>query len=155
MTASEPLDVDKLQKENLRPLWLAPVNTVTRQTPGEPLRRAVATIWRYQTVRQSLLEMGAAIPVEEAERRLCNEAAHEAGVRGRDDRVVGPGEEGDLDFRLHRQIRRCRCACPAPCHNSKAWAAKAADTGLTKGNHSRLVRPNQYPPSMRGSLSAA
>ena len=30
MTVSEPLDVEKLQKENLRPLWLAPVNTVTK-----------------------------------------------------------------------------------------------------------------------------
>lgn len=68
--ASQPLDLEKLQRENLRPLWLAPVNTVTKQAPGEPLRRAVPTIWRYQTVRQSLLEMGATVPVEEAERRV-------------------------------------------------------------------------------------
>jgi gentisate 1,2-dioxygenase len=68
--ALEPLDVEKLQKENLRPLWTAPVNTVTKQVPGEPLRRAVPTIWRYQTARQRLLEMGASVPVEQAERRV-------------------------------------------------------------------------------------
>jgi gentisate 1,2-dioxygenase len=67
---SQPLDLEKLQKENLRPLWLAPVNTVTKQIPGQPLRRAVPTIWRYQTVRQRLLEMGTTVPVEEAERRV-------------------------------------------------------------------------------------
>ena len=36
---SEPLDVEKLQQENLRPLWVAPVNTETKQKPGEPARR--------------------------------------------------------------------------------------------------------------------
>ena len=67
---SEALNVDALQKENLRPLWLAPVSSVTKQAPGQPLRRAVPTIWRYQGMRQRLLEMGATVPVEEAERRV-------------------------------------------------------------------------------------
>jgi gentisate 1,2-dioxygenase len=66
----EPLDVEKLQKDNLRPLWLAPVNSVIKEKPGQPLRRAVPTIWRYQTMRERLLQMGTVVPVEEAERRV-------------------------------------------------------------------------------------
>jgi hypothetical protein len=60
----------ELAAHNVRALWTAPVNAVTRAPPGVPLRRAVPTIWRYQTIRAELIRAGATVSVEEAERRV-------------------------------------------------------------------------------------
>jgi Gentisate 1,2-dioxygenase len=62
--------LSELGAHNVRPLWTASVNAVTRVPPGVPLRRAVPTAWRYQTIRAELIRAGATVSVEEAERRV-------------------------------------------------------------------------------------
>ena len=68
--------------------------------------------------------------------------------------VLGAGSKGDLDLRIQRQISRCRCTWAPPVrlvsHNCRAWQAKAAETGLMNGKGSPFLRPNQYPPFIRG-----
>jgi gentisate 1,2-dioxygenase len=68
--AIEPLNVAELQKQNLRPLWIAAVSSVTKEAPGQPLRRALPTIWKYAIVRKELLRAGSVVSVEDAERRV-------------------------------------------------------------------------------------
>ena len=76
--------------------------------------------------------------------------------------IFGATGEGELDLRVQRQISRWRCGWAQPVrpasHNSSAWQAKAAETGLMKGRCSAFLRPNQYPPFTRvspGSQSTA
>jgi gentisate 1,2-dioxygenase len=64
------LNLEGLREANLRPLWTAPVSEVTKGAQNQPLRRAVPTIWLYQKVRQSLMDAGASVTVEQAERRV-------------------------------------------------------------------------------------
>lgn len=54
---------------SLRPLWLAPVHSVSR-APGRPFRRAEVAHWPYKVMRDLLVETGAMISVEDAERRV-------------------------------------------------------------------------------------
>jgi gentisate 1,2-dioxygenase len=70
MEDSSAAAVAGLGAYNVRPLWTASVNAVTRAPPGQPLRRAVPTIWRYQIIRAELIRAGATVSVEEAERRV-------------------------------------------------------------------------------------
>jgi len=53
--AVEPLNIAELQKQNLRPLWIAAASSVTKEPPGQPPRRALPTIWRYEIARTELL----------------------------------------------------------------------------------------------------
>jgi gentisate 1,2-dioxygenase len=68
--ATEPLNVEELQKQNLRPLWIAAISSVTKETPGEPRRRALPTLWKYEIARKELLRAGRTVSVEDAERRV-------------------------------------------------------------------------------------
>ena len=70
MEDSSAAAVAGLGAYNVRPLWTASVNAVTIAPPGQPLRRAVPTIWRYQIIRAELIRAGATVSVEEAERRV-------------------------------------------------------------------------------------
>lgn len=56
----------ELKKENLAPLW----ESLKGLVPSEPRPRAVPHAWKYDTVRPRLLEAGAVITAEEAERRV-------------------------------------------------------------------------------------
>ena len=68
--AARTIDVETLRALNLRPLWLEAVSAVTRQEPGQPLRRTVPALWNYRTLREQLLIAGECVGVEQAERRV-------------------------------------------------------------------------------------
>ena len=56
----------KLRSENLGPLW----ESLKGLVPSEPSPRAIPCCWHYETVRPRLIEAGALITAEEAERRV-------------------------------------------------------------------------------------
>lgn len=68
--AGEGIDPRELQELNLRPLWTEAVSAVTKEAPGQPLRHAIPTLWRYRVVREQLLRAGKYVTVEQAERRV-------------------------------------------------------------------------------------
>src|ERR1700689_1190828 len=64
------IDQGELQELNWRPLWTEAVNAVTKEAPGQPLRHAIPTLWRYRVVRELLLRAGKHVTIEKAERRV-------------------------------------------------------------------------------------
>jgi gentisate 1,2-dioxygenase len=68
--AGDGIDPRELQELNLRPLWTEAVTAVTKEAPGQPLRHAIPTLWRYREVREQLLRAGKHVTVEQAERRV-------------------------------------------------------------------------------------
>ena len=57
---------DKIGEKALTPLWEVLANLVTK----EPVTPVQAHIWRYEEVRPHVMEAGALITAEEAERRV-------------------------------------------------------------------------------------
>lgn len=58
-----------LDRQNLYPLWTAPVRNEVRSGPGV-VRRAKANHWNYRAARELLLQSADVVSIEQAERRV-------------------------------------------------------------------------------------
>ena len=67
---------EKIDKQNLTPLWTSLANLVT----PEPVSPCQAASWRFADIRAAMLEAGGLITAKEAERRVL--VLENPGLRG-------------------------------------------------------------------------
>jgi gentisate 1,2-dioxygenase len=68
---------DRIDKDNLAPLWMVLSDLVT----PEPRSACLPALWRFETIRAAMLEAGKLITAKEAERRVL--VLENPGMRGR------------------------------------------------------------------------
>ena len=67
---------ERIAKHDMTPLWKVMKNVVTK----EPLTRCAPVIWHYDDIKRLVMESGALITAEEAERRVL--ILENPGMRG-------------------------------------------------------------------------